>query len=502
MSGTDFTLTPNFGLFKPIYNADDEAWGDHWNENADTIDAQMAANAAAVTNYLPLAGGTLTGPLQLPNGTATVPSLALGAADGTGFSRSGNALLVSAQGSFVLALFAGSAQFYGTLGMLNNPITQLADAANPADALNLRSGDARYLQLSAGPFLPLTGGALTGPLALAADPSTALQAATKNYVDQFAQAAVAPTLNNVGRNLLHNSMFNIAQRGAGPWAVTASYTADRWQMSTVGGTLSVQINALPDAVRSVIGDEAAASSLGANCVGGGAAGDQTYIEQHIEGVRRTAGKTITLSFWAAAGSGTPKLGCALYQIFGSGGSPSAPVSIAAQAVTLSTTYTRYDLTFIVPSVAGKTLGTNGDDTLYVRLWLSSGSTNNAAAGNVGVQSFVLALWGVQLEIGSVATPLEKPDPRYDLANCQRFYQNGNFLLSAYTGAAYGLGVMMTLAPKMRSAPTLAVLGTPTLSNCSGLTLTPWDIGHFQVSVIATDLGGVSFYSGFSASADL
>ena len=42
--------------------------------------------------------------------------------------------------------------------------------------------------------------------------------------------------------------------------------------------------------------------------------------------------------------------------------------------------------------------------------------------NVGVQSGSIAIWGVQLEIGSVATPLEKPDPQQDLAKCQRFYQ--------------------------------------------------------------------------------
>jgi hypothetical protein len=36
---------------------------------------------------------------------------------------------------------------------------------------------------SGGPFLPLTGGILTGPLTLAADPTTALEAATKEYVD-------------------------------------------------------------------------------------------------------------------------------------------------------------------------------------------------------------------------------------------------------------------------------------------------------------------------------
>jgi hypothetical protein len=36
-----------------------------------------------------------------------------------------------------------------------------------------------------------------------------------------------PSAGNVGRNLLHNAMFNVWQRGTGPFN-TAGYTADRW----------------------------------------------------------------------------------------------------------------------------------------------------------------------------------------------------------------------------------------------------------------------------------
>ena len=56
MSG-NFTLTPKLGLYKPTFNSDVDAWGGHWNANADTLDG-----------LLPVAGGTMTGPL---NYTAT-----------------------------------------------------------------------------------------------------------------------------------------------------------------------------------------------------------------------------------------------------------------------------------------------------------------------------------------------------------------------------------------------------------------------------------------------
>ena len=45
------------------------------------------------------------------------------------------------------------------------------------------------------------------------------------------------------------------------------------------------------------------------------------------------------------------------------------------------------------------------------------------AGNIGVQSGTVYLWGVQLEIGSVATPLDYGGtPQQQLAQCQRFFQ--------------------------------------------------------------------------------
>jgi hypothetical protein len=123
----------------------------------DFVERSIAdALTAELADYLPLTGGALSGPLRVPNGTMGVPGLGLGIADGTGLSRSGNAMLLGVQSSFVLALFAGASQFYCSLSMLNNSITQLADATNPGDALNLRTADARYLQLY--------GGTLSGPL--------------------------------------------------------------------------------------------------------------------------------------------------------------------------------------------------------------------------------------------------------------------------------------------------------------------------------------------------
>jgi hypothetical protein len=71
MSGSDYTLTPNLGLFKPNYNADVDNWGFHLNDNCDTLDALLGSATAGP--FLPLSGGTLAGTLIGTVGTfATV----------------------------------------------------------------------------------------------------------------------------------------------------------------------------------------------------------------------------------------------------------------------------------------------------------------------------------------------------------------------------------------------------------------------------------------------
>ena len=66
MSGTDFTTTPNLGLFKPNYNKDVANWGTHLNANADVLDAAVGAMVAprgsiqAAIDALPASGGEVT----------------------------------------------------------------------------------------------------------------------------------------------------------------------------------------------------------------------------------------------------------------------------------------------------------------------------------------------------------------------------------------------------------------------------------------------------------
>lgn len=309
-------------------------------------------------------------------------------------------------------------------------------------------------------------------------------------------------LNDVGRNLVHNSMFNVAQRGPGPFAATG-LSLDRWHMEMSVDASNVAQAAMGDTGRAQIGDEAASNFV--NFTVGGTTTGYTVFWQSIEDVRRLAGKTVTVSFWAVANAGSYKVGVSIDQSFGTGGSPSANVSGNGQAVTItSTAWTRYSLTFTIPSVTGKTVGTNGNSSTALLIWLSAGSAAVATrAGNIGVQNGSPNIWGVQLEIGSVATPLEKPDPQQDLAKCQRFYWVGRIYAYAYQSIAVTLmGTSWPFPTQMRAAPTLAVTSNGSTNLNAGTMLFAPLTGGIFAQGTSVAAGPTSIDLSFTASADL
>ena len=450
MSG--FTTTPNYGLYKPTINADNDQWGNHLNANADTLDTTLVGLA-------PKASPVFTGD---PRSVTPV----LGDND--------TSIATTAFVANTIAAAPPAGAVVADTPPTASPGTLWFDSVG--GQLYVRYADATSTQ-----WVPSAAIGLSN-------------VATQTDVGK-----------NTGRNLLHNPLFNVAQRGAGPFTVNG-YTLDRWIASFLNGSLSTTQLTLADADRATIGDESAKYAMQAVCVGGAGAGDQTQLIQGVEDVRRLAGKTITVSFWAKATAGTPKLAIEFYQYFGAGGSPSATVfSIGMQAFTLSTTWTRYTSAPItIPSSTGKVLGSAGDYTA-LGFWLSSGATNNATrASSIGVQSYTLQMWGVQLEIGSVATPLEKPDPRYDLANCQRFYQVGWIGMTAAGQAGVANATIQRLTVMPRASPTCAIIGTPTYSNASAATIGPFgEPGTIQAAATVTAGSTASvFYFNFSASADL
>ncbi|HEY2416399.1 MAG TPA: hypothetical protein VGH84_00650 [Steroidobacteraceae bacterium] len=333
-------------------------------------------------------------------------------------------------------------------------------------------------------------------------PSGGVLYGRRNSAWASVDAAIVPAQNNTGRNLLHNPLFNVTQRGAGPWNSSGVYTVDRWQIAFTGDTMSSAVAAAADADRAAAGDETMQRMLSVTASGTAGAGAYSLLMQPIEGVRRLAGKTVTVSFWAVASAAGRRLGVSCNQVFGTGGSPSAGTSGTGQSVALTTSLARYSVTLTIPSSAGKVLGTNGDDSTQLFIWYSASSTFNVNSGTVGVQTITANLWGVQLEIGSVATPLEKPDPQQDLAKCQRFYQTISIVSGGYatsTGQINSASAMPQVF--MRAAPAITPISNSN-TNMGALTYAVFGASIQAYGYPVTAGGGYGIAVNLALSADL
>jgi hypothetical protein len=266
-----------------------------------------------------------------------------------------------------------------------------------------------------------------------------------------------------GKNKIINGDFTFNQRAFTSNTTTAAYNFDRWLQQNSGGSFTVTPQSFTAGAAPIAGYEATTFVQGITATQS-AAGDFAIITQRIENVRTFAGNTVTISFYAKANTGTPKIGVEVQQNFGSGGSPSATVSTPAGAVTLTTSFARYSVTVAVPSISGKTVGTTANTSyLELNLWTSAGATYATRASSIGIQNFTASIWGVQIEYGSVATPFQTATGTIqgELAACQRYYvrigdTTSNATLSIGTSNSAGTVSIQSLSlpVAMRVAPTI------------------------------------------------
>jgi len=219
-----------------------------------------------------------------------------------------------------------------------------------------------------------------------------------------------------GKNKVINGDFGVWQRGTS-FTATNIYCADRFRNDYDGsGTRTTTQQSFTPGSAPVSGYEAQYYLQVVQAATSG----QTYSSNSYRGedVRTYAGQTVTVSFWAKADAAR-QIGVDTIQFFGSGGS--ANVSTTIQYVTLSTSWTRYALTFSIPSITGKTIGSGNFwqvDFLY---------TLNTAQ--------TISLWGVQVEAGSVATAFQTATGTLqgELAACQRYYWRQTIPLGNWLG---------------------------------------------------------------------
>ncbi|MCI4437248.1 MAG: carbohydrate binding domain-containing protein [Ignisphaera sp.] len=193
--------------------------------------------------------------------------------------------------------------------------------------------------------------------------------------------------------------------------------------------------------------------------------------QPIENVNLLAGKTVTLSFWAKADA-NKNIAIEFGQVFGSGGSPSPSVTgIGSQLVALTTTWQKKTITVTLPSIVGKTLGTDGVHTTftYIVFWFDAGSNFATRAANLGQQSGTFDIAQVKLEDSSVATNGWHPyDGEFggEIQSCARYYQR-NFINGCVVqpySSSYVSFRFRTQVPMRISATPNQISGT-SLSSC-------------------------------------
>ena len=295
------------------------------------------------------------------------------------------------------------------------------------------------------------------------------------------------------RNLIINGAMVHDQRNGGSSVTpTASgtYTLDRWRaVLSLSSKYSVQQSTVAPTNfnNSLLVTSLASTSLSAS--------NQYRIDYGLEGYDvahlnfgTAEAQPVTLSFWVRS-SLTGNFGAA---IFNNGANRCYPFNYT---ISSADTWEKKTVT-----ITGDTTGTwltNNGAGIYLSFSLGVGSsfegtadawtssTHLAPSSSVSVVGTSGATWyitGVQLEVGSVATPFEHRSYGEELALCQRYYYKKT--IGTNSNTTYGVGVVSSSTEaervfamhpvEMRAQPTCAI------SSCR-----IYDAG---VAVVVTSLG--------------
>ena len=302
------------------------------------------------------------------------------------------------------------------------------------------------------------------------------------FNDSSLQGAAASPY--VLKNRIINGAMMIDQRNAGASVtITTSnpYTLDRWRaIASQSSKFTVQQNAgsvtPPTGYTNYIG---ITSSSAYSVV----SGDYFSVTQYIEGYNMadfgwgaSGAATITLSFWVRS---------SLTGTFGGALSNSAETYTYPFSYTISSANTWEQKSVTIAGPTSGTWVTNNGRGIELTFGLGAGSTYSGTANTwqsnwfnqptsttsvVGTNGATFYITGVQLEIGTSATPFERRLYNQELANCYRYY----YLPPVGQMGAYATASQLTVA---YSFP-ITMRATPTISGTSatfGFTK-PWILG--------------------------
>jgi hypothetical protein len=338
------------------------------------------------------------------------------------------------------------------------------------------------------------------------------------FPDSSLQAAAASPFGL--KNRIINGDMRIDQRNAGAAinpATDGSYCVDRWQLvSAQTGKYSVQQNAgsvtPPVGFKNYLG----ATSLSAYTV---ISTDSFALQQKIEGFNiadlnwGTANAvTVTLSFWVRS---------SLTGTFGGALSTDGYARAYPFAYTISAANTWEQKSVTIAGDTSGTWATNNTEGIRVAFSLGAGSARSGTAGAwaaspftnatgatsvVGTNGATFYITGVQLELGSTATPFERRMYGQELALCQRYYyKNLNssggsrnmFILQAYNTTS-GFGKMFDFPVQMRATPSINTSGTFTGSTANSGSAGAGTFSDVRATTNFVEVNGFTGLSGLTA----
>ena len=300
-----------------------------------------------------------------------------------------------------------------------------------------------------------------------------------NAIENYTALTNRPLSN---RNIIINGAMQIVQRNANTTAITTDgyYSPDRWNINiSSSGTWTMNVDS---AGVNRVGPDEFSNSCNLICTTADSslsAGDFLVFQQRFEGLNvqqiekgTPAAESVTVS-WYAKSSNTGTYICELFD------NDNTRQCSKSWTINAANTWEKKSVTF--PADATGRLDNDNLLSFILNFWLAAGTTwtsgtlnttwasttsANRAVGQFNLAGNInnyMAITGVQMELGSVATPFERRPFGTELSLCQRYYAR----ITSGTGAstvktAFGVGLavatnsanLLVLAPvTMRAFPT-------------------------------------------------
>lgn len=257
------------------------------------------------------------------------------------------------------------------------------------------------------------------------------------------------------RNRILNPKFEVWQGGSSLSGLASEADiADGWHFSHDGSGATV--NALQGDALLYLSDSVLNAgnrnycSIQATVAGTG--GTYRQLKSFVENVGTLASKTVVVGAWARADT-SRNMTVLLAQKMGTGGSPSSDVSTSVGTWALTSSWQWFQGSTTLPSISGKTLGSSGNNSL----WLVFGLPLNT--------TLTVELADVQLMEGTTL-PYAMAEPRTyaeALRRCQRYRTKIPLGLVGAASSSTTVSIAGRLPVPMFTTPSVTWSGTGTIS---------------------------------------